>query len=494
MDVYKELLKIFPQENIFYSLPEKIVYSKDCLPEELICLREGKINYFPDFIVYPEKETQIQKLLELANSLKIPVIPYGGGSGVCGGTVPLKGGIIVDLKKMDRILNIEEKSLTVTSEAGIIGEVLEKKLNKRGYTLGHHPQSIYCSTLGGWIATRSAGQFSTKYGKIEDMVLGLRIVLPTGEILQTKSIPRKSTGPDLNQIFIGSEGTLGIITSATLRINHYPEKREFSSYEFKNISTGLEAIRKILQSGIKPAGVRLYDELDTLIFMMTDKEKKEKKPSILKFLKETVESLILKKPVLGNKIAGFFGNKSLLILVFEGKKEIVELEKKISKEICESEGGKFAGEEAGIKWWNHRFDVAYNLSKVFYNYSFADTIEVVADWSNIENLYYAFKKEFSRDVFIMAHFSHAYQEGCSVYFSIMARGKNLEESKEFYKEIWERALSISLKYGSISHHHGIGYLKGKYLKEELNQGMKLYRNLKNMLDPNNILNPGKLGL
>jgi alkyldihydroxyacetonephosphate synthase len=428
--------------------------------------------------------------------LKIPVIPYGGGSGVCGGTVPIKGGIIVDLKKMNKILEIDEKSLTVKSEAGIIGENLEKKLNSSGYTLGHHPQSIYCSTLGGWIATRSAGQLSTKYGKIEDIVLGLRVVLPDGEILETKPISHRATGPDLTQIFIGSEGTLGIITSATLKINYYPETREFSAYEFENISDGLSAIRNILQNGIRPAGVRLYDELDTIVFKMSKKEKKDlKKFSLLKFAKEIGENLIFKNPTLGNKLANFIGEKVLLILAFEGKKEIVELEKKLCREFCEINRGKYLGEELGIKWWNHRFDVAYNLSKVFYNNSFADTIEIVANWDKIEQLYYALKEDLSKDVFIMAHFSHAYQEGCSVYFSIMARERDEIKSKEFYDKIWDRAISLALKYGGcISHHHGVGYFKGKYLERDLKEGLKIYKNLKKILDPNNILNPGKLGL
>jgi alkyldihydroxyacetonephosphate synthase len=463
----------------------------------LISLKECKINYFPDFIVHPAEEVQMQKLLKLANSLKIPVIPYGGGSGVCGGTTPVKGGIILDLKKMNKILNIDEKSLTVTCESGIIGENLEKKLNGKGYTLGHHPQSIYCSTLGGWIATRSAGQLSTKYGKIEDIVLGIRVILPDGEILETRAIPRTATGPNIMQIFLGSEGTLGIITQATLRIHNYPEVRNFSSFEFEDVSLGLSAIRNILQSGIRPAGVRLYDELDTIIFKMTKEEDSKNKifSPILKFAKDKVEKLIFRRPILGNKLASSVGKKVLLILSFEGKREIVELEKRISKEICLKNKGEDTGEELGLKWWNHRFDVAYNLSKVFHSCSFADTIEVATTWDRIEKLYYSLKEELSKDVFIMAHFSHAYQEGCSVYFSIMAREADEQKSREFYDRIWDRAISTCLANGgTISHHHGVGYSKGKYLEEELKEGMRIYKNLKSTLDPNNILNPGKMGL
>lgn len=499
-EIKNKLRDIFGEENVSQEKLDLISSSRDLWTKTTLNLRKGVISNLPDFVVWPENKEQISSLLKFADKEKIPVTPFGGGSGVCGGTSAIKGGIILDLKKMNRILKIFDKSLIVESESGIIGEILERKLNNSGYTLGHYPQSIYCSTLGGWIATRSAGQLSTKYGKIEDMVLNMEVVLPNGEIIETKSFSHSATGPDFNQIFIGSEGTLGIITKARLKIHTLPEVRLFRGVEFPDLSKGLESIRKILREGIKPACIRLYDELDTFVFKLGGKDKEGEDTSIkarlkpiFKFAKEKLEEGVFLIPTIANKITSIVKGKCLLILVFDGKKEIAELEEKISLQICKELNGEDLGEEIGKRWWKKRFDVAYNLSKVFFAGSFADTIEVAISWDKVEELYREIRKELSPHCFIMAHFSHAYLEGCSIYFSFLARQ---EKEEKLYDKIWEISMTIVNKMGgTISHHHGVGLLKAKFMEKEWGQEtIKIYQELKNFLDPNNILNPGKMGL
>ena len=223
--IESKLVEIVGEDNVSTKEIDLLAYSKDSTLIAFNWELEGKIAGLADFITWPETIKQLQAILKLANQEKVPVIPYGEGSGVVGGAIPIFGGIIIDMKKFNKILQINDQNLTVTAESGINGMNLERYLNAKGYTSGHIPQSLYTSSLGGWIAHRAAGQFSTKYGKIEDIVLGMEVILPNGELLNFKTIARASTGPQLDKLFIGGEGTLGIVTKATLKIWPYPEKR-----------------------------------------------------------------------------------------------------------------------------------------------------------------------------------------------------------------------------------------------------------------------------
>ncbi len=272
-ELYENLKILLGEEKVSIREDDLIAYARDAWPKNTIKFQQGKIEYLPKAIVWPSDRDDVVKIVRFANEKLIPLIPFGGGSGVCGGTMPVNGGVIVDLKRMERILRIDETSLTFTAEAGIIGERLERTLNENGFTLGHFPSSIYCSTLGGWLATRSAGQLSTKYGKVEDMVLSVEVVLPDGKVMETKPSPRSAVGPNLTQLFVGSEGVLGIITKATMKIWKVPETRSFAGVLFESVENGLRAIRNILQNGIYPAVVRLYDELDT--FMIAEDKTKQ---------------------------------------------------------------------------------------------------------------------------------------------------------------------------------------------------------------------------
>src|SRR4029079_9604450 len=229
-------------------------YARDMWPRLLIAYRDGiPPAHRPHAVVWPEHVREIVAVVRVARELGIPIIPYGGGSGVCGGAVPLHGGITIDMKRMQQLRSVRADELVCDVDAGLNGERFERELARRGYTFGHFPSSIYCSTVGGWLATRAAGQLSTKYGKVEDRVAGLSVVTGRGEVIETDGPNRALRGPSWTQLVLGSEGTLGIITSARLRVSPAPQLRVFRGFEVDDVATGVQAIRRVLQRGLRPA-------------------------------------------------------------------------------------------------------------------------------------------------------------------------------------------------------------------------------------------------
>ena len=463
IELFNRLRDLLGPKKVSRSMLDQISYSRDLWPLGMLWMRHGKIPYKPDFIVWPETTEEVSKLMRLCNESRVPLVPFGAGSGVCGGAIPTQGGIVCDMKKMNRVESINDKSLLCTVQTGIIGEHLERKLAHRGFTLGHFPSSIYCSTLGGYLAGRSAGQLSTKYGKIEDMVVSLQAVLPSGEIVHTRTAPRTATGPNFNQLLVGSEGTLGLITRATLRIRPAPEGRVFFSTTFPDVPTGCKAIRKVLQGGVTPAVVRLYDETDTALSMAA----------------------------IEYEDAG----GCLLNLIFEGWPRRCELEAQMAKEICAGLGGKELGSAPAEHWWKHRYAISYRQSTILSAQDMiVDTIEVATTWTNLMNLYETMRAALVPHMTVLAHFSHAYREGCSIYFTIVGKAESMPDT-ELYEKVWEEALNACIAAGgAISHHHGVGILKARWMERQWGPWMKIYAGIKRRLDPNNILNPHKMGL
>ncbi len=262
----RELEAIFGPRRVSTRAVDLETYSRDMWPRMLIEHRDGvPAPHRPYAIVWPEHVREVVAVVKLAREHAIPIVPYGGGSGVCGGAVPIRGGITIDTKRMQQLRAVHADELICDVEAGLNGERFERELERRGYTFGHFPSSIYCSTVGGWLATRAAGQLSTKYGKVEDRVAGLTVVTGRGEMIETDGPSRALRGPSWTQLVCGSEGTLGIITSARLRVSPAPQLRVFRGFEVDDIAAGANAIRRVVQRGLRPAVVRLYDELDTLI-------------------------------------------------------------------------------------------------------------------------------------------------------------------------------------------------------------------------------------
>ncbi|MDH5795538.1 MAG: FAD-binding oxidoreductase, partial [Candidatus Bathyarchaeota archaeon] len=317
----------------------------------------------------------------------------------------------------------------------------------------------------------------TKYGKMEDMILALRVVLPTGEIFQTRAAPGKATGPDLNHLFIGCEGTLGVVTEAVMKIHHMPEERRFRGVLFPDVHSGIEAMRKIMQKDIVPCLARLYDEEET-----------------------------------GTKIKDTWGIKqsgALLVIGFDGLKEMVDLEESMGLEICEKEGGKDLGSEPGEHWWQHKYDDYYPTSKSVKEYrallggrEIGATSDTCAPYDKIEDLYFAMKNTFWEKFgneyggWFYGHFSHWYKSGAMLYprWHLYEIPKS-ENPIEIYWEVWGTMARVALQQGGVlNHHHGLGTILGRFLPEQYGAGFEVLKKIKKSLDPRNILNPGVLGL
>src|SRR4030042_2047279 len=244
----KTVRRIVGDEHFSQRECDLISYSLDYWLYGVFLSQQGKLPALPAAVVSPASTTQIQKIMRCANEHKVPITPFGGGSGVLGGAIPLHGSIVLNLQRMSRFLSLDETSLVAEFEAGIMGANLELELNHRGYSAGNIPQSLFCSTLGGWISTRAEGQFSTKYGKIEDMVLGMEVVLPDGNLLKIKPVPRRSVGPSLKDLFLGGEGTLGIVTGATISVHPVPRLTTKQSFVFPSIEAAVEVVRQVLRA------------------------------------------------------------------------------------------------------------------------------------------------------------------------------------------------------------------------------------------------------
>ena len=516
------LARIASPTRVSTTPPDRIAYARDLWPRGLLGVRAGDVAPFPpDVVVWPESTREVQAIVRLAVERKVPIVPFGAGSGVCGGTLPLRGGMVVDTKRMKRLVSLDERALTATFESGILGEHLEHALARRGYTLGHFPSSIMCSTLGGWLAARSAGQCSSRYGKIEDMVRSAEVVLGTGEVLDTASAEAEwPSGPELTQLMVGSEGTLGIFTRATLAIRPAPEVRLMRGFHFPRVAAGLEAIRRVLQRGLRPSVLRLYDELDSVIH----RRAKEGSAAALhpargrslveevlprlgiadrRALERRVIATALDRAGIANRIANatvrVMRPGCRMVVGVEGDGRLAESEARATFRELEQAGGEDRGPGPGEEWLKHRYDVSFGLSRIFASGAFADTMEVATSWERIVELYDNVRRAVSPYAFVMAHFSHAYTDGCSIYFTFMGAvpgGDGARAAAERrYDQIWQAALTAATESGAtISHHHGVGLLKAAFMPSEHGEGMTVLRALKAACDPHGIMNPGKIGL
>ncbi|MDX2091169.1 MAG: FAD-binding oxidoreductase [Kofleriaceae bacterium] len=515
-------------------------YARDMWPRLLLAYRDGVKNApRPHAVVWPEHVREVVAIVKLAREHHIPIVPYGGGSGVCGGAVPLFGGITIDTKRMQQLRSVRSDELICDVEAGLSGERFERELARRGYTFGHFPSSIYCSTVGGWLATRAAGQLSTKYGKIEDRVAGLTVVTGRGEVIETDGPNRALRGPNWTQLLVGSEGTLGVITSARLRVAPAPQMRVFRGFEIESVEAGVEAIRRVLQKGLRPAVVRLYDELDTLInsfggshedapaeiagpvpqiaagalpawppppskdedgvidrLIKLARGKSEARTS----LRSDAMNTALGKSQLVNKLFGTVAEKIArrgcrMIIGLEGARIRTEVEAALTFHELETAGARDKGEDPGWAWVKHRYHVSYRMSPMFRDGAFVDTMEVASSWERLMDLYHSVRTAIGKHALVMAHFSHAYADGCSIYFTFAGTAPDHMAAERIYDAIWRDGLEATTRVGgTISHHHGVGLLKAPFMAGEHREAMAIFEAAKSSLDPDRILNPGKMGL
>ncbi len=467
--------------------PDRAVRSLGKGYKDLVRIRQGQVPNPTDVVVWPRTEEQVTAVVELAAREGVAVIPFGGGTSVVGGVEPAGEGpaLTLDLGEMARVVRIERESATATVEAGIAGPDLEHQLNAAGFTLGHFPQSFEYSTLGGWIATRSAGQKSTLYGKIEERVEGLRLAYPDG-VLTTPAVPAAAAGPDLVQLIAGSEGTLGVITEATLRLASLPAYQDYRGYLFHDFAEGIAAARELMQAGLEPAVLRLSDEPETASSLALRPARHGLAAAV-----ERAGIWYLSRKGLDLESA------SIMILGFEGGEAAVKHGWAEAKPILRRHDGQSLGRSPGRAWERSRYDAPYLRDLLLDHGIMVDTLETATTWERYLSLYAAVRKAIGNALgegsAVMAHLSHSYSDGGSIYFTFLAaqeRGGEIEQ--------WERMKMAATEAvvghgGALSHHHGIGSDHRTWMEPYLGlSGARWLDALKSTLDPGGIMNPGKL--
>jgi alkyldihydroxyacetonephosphate synthase len=434
--------------------------SRDWWPLALHWALAGSVLQRAAIVARPSTAEQVAAVLAACNQARIPVTAAGGRSGVCGASIPVFGGVLLDLTALDRIGYVDAESGVVEVGAGVFGPDLERVINQQhGLTVGHFPQSFDLATVGGWVACRGAGQYSTRYGKIEDMVVGLEVVLADGRIVRTGGAPAAAVGPDLNHVFVGSEGTLGVITRVWLRAHPVAAAERRAAYRFATLGAGFEACRRIVRAGATPAVLRLYDGFESA------------------------------------RGRGGDGTTCTLLVLDQGAPAIVDATLEIVAEMC-NELGEQADVQLVADWLEHRNDTSalQALSRKGY---VVDTMEIAAPWSKLSNVYAATTQALMavpHTRVASCHLSHSYLDGACLYFTFAATPPP-DAIEATYVAAWDAGQrAVLASGGNLSHHHGVGLNRARFMAEALGPAFDVVCDLKRTLDPNGILNPGKLGL
>jgi len=452
---------------------------RDWWPLAIRWATRGAVPSRPAAVARPTTTRQVADVLSACHEAHVPVTAMAGRSGVCGASIPAFGGVALDLCPVNGITDIDTTSLLAEVRPGTFGPDLEAGLRVEDVTLGHWPQSMDLSTVGGWLACRGAGQYSTRYGKIEDMVEGLEVVLADGSVIRTGGTgPRAATGPDLTQLFVGSEGVLGVITSATLRLHPVAPAEKRRAYGFASFADGLDACRRILRRGATPAVLRLYDHTESARnFDVADH-------CVLVVLDEADPGLL------------------------DATLDIVDAE-------CAPHAAPL-GEDLVERWMSHRNDVSA-LAPLYRAGIVVDTIEISGRWAVLTPVYeqsVGALQDIEGTLAASAHQSHAYGDGACLYFTFAGRmpdaagdsgdapaphdaGVAAQDAwaERYYRTAWQTVMDTVISHGAaISHHHGIGINRASFMAPALGASLDALASIKEALDPRGILNPGKLGL
>ena len=413
----------------------------------------------PGVLVRPRTIADVQATLKLANAYRIPVIPFGLGSGVVGGVIASDGGILMDMGAMNATRFIDPVNLLAGFDAGRNGLDAEQTVAAQGLTIGHWPQSVAVSTVGGWVATRASGQFSSAYGNIEDIVYAVEAVLPNGDLVTLGKGPRASAGPDLRHLLMGSEGTLGVITGVTFSLRRKPETRAVTCFEAPTMAAGFTLQREIIQRGWRPPVVRQYDERES-------------------------------------RRLDARATNCLILMVHEGPAALVAAETAAVAALAADAGVPAAPSDIVENWLEHRNHVP-GWDAILSRGIVADTVEVSADWTSIGKVYadaVASLKEVEGCLAGSAHSSHVYRSGLNLYFTFAVQTAGPAVMEAVYMDCWRRIMEATHRHGgSLAHHHGIGRVRRGWLDKELGpEGLALLRTVKTALDPGEIMNPGVL--
>lgn len=534
---------------------DRRMVAHDSWPRRLLERRERRPISLPSRVFWPENDVQVSRLVQAARREHRALVPFGGGSGLCDAIAPRIDAWVVDMKRMNRVLEIDEVNHTCLVEVGIFGERLERMLNHAGYTLGHFPVSLSSSTVGGWLATRAAGQLSSRYGKIEDRVLAVWGIDGRGEHIGA-AMDDPTTGSSALRLLLGSEGTLCIFTKVRLRLNKLPTHRWLRAFSVNDVDSGVSAMRSLMHAGESPSLLRFYDPLESamqgwrpvvggnksdrygdrygddavgpahvvaggLARISMDETKSSSRMDdeasffdtlaqrayeLAIFAKPTttrkVVSEILGRPLIANNILDrWIKNSSVLLVGIEGESDdVAKRIQSISDRILQPHWGstlRDLGDAPAETWLRQRYRAGYRSSPLFAAGSWSDGFEVATRWQQAGAVYRAIRDAL-RDVAItMCHISHAYRDGCSLYFTFAGGGSEgfgVRSATGRYELAWERALAVAKAQGAaLSHQHGIGRSRARAFTSVGGAKTGLLA-LKKQLDPDGILNPGVLGL
>ena len=456
-------------------------------------LRHGIIKHAPDLVVFPEDEADVVALVRAAHEHGVVLIPFGGGSNIAGCLEPAdsEGRMVVslDLCRMHKVLEVDQRSLTARIQPGVYGQHLEDQLAVRDVTLGHFPDSFLHSTLGGWVATRSAGMQSDRYGKIEDMVISLRMVTPSGTII-TRTVPKSSNGIDVRHLCIGSEGILGVITEVVVQVHRKPRYEDWFGWLFPDFESGIAAIHECQRKDCMPTVTRLNDPKKTALSFAFKSPKSGFKEAIGKMVKWYIGS-----------VRGIdFQTCCLMVVKFEGDYDSFHMRRREVANIYRKRGGVSLGADPGRAFAKAKFDFPHLRDYVMDRNIMADVSETATPWANLLTLYENGVADVTRAIrdtgvapWVGCHVSHSYHTGASLYFTFGCRQREGRELDQ-YLYIKKAAEDAFLKNGgTLSHHHAVGTEHLPWVEADISTtGLKAVRALKDGLDPRGVMNPGKI--
>lgn len=469
-----ELADALGADQVSTAHATRVGHTRGYSTPDLLKLRDGDARDAPDAVLYPGTHDEVVAVLEICTRHRVAVVPYAGGTSVVGGLTPDRTGfagvVALDIRRLDRLVSVDEVSHTAVLQTGLRGVVAERLLGEQGWTLGHFPQSYEMASIGGYAAARSAGQSSAGYGRFDEMVVGLTVATPRGT-LTLGTAPRGAAGPDLRQLVLGSEGAFGVITSVTVRVRPAPQVRVFEGWTFPSFAAGATALRALAQDGPLPTVLRLSDEVETAV-NLADPDA---------------------------ALTGPGSGGCLMITGYEGAKDTVARTRDAATERLRALGGEPQGHEPGEAWRAGRFRGPYLRDPLLDAGALVETLETATFWSNVEALKTAVSAavegaltEQGTPGLVMCHISHVYETGASLYFTVVC-GRSQDPLAQWAKAKEAANTAIRACGATISHHHGVGRDHRETLARELGPiGVDLLRAVKASLDPAGILNPGIL--
>ncbi|MGF1472493.1 MAG: FAD-binding oxidoreductase [Rubrobacteraceae bacterium] len=477
-----------PEHRLVGKAPEgRLRHSRGQSLPDLIALRSGQGLLFPDGVAFPSSTAEVEELISYAREHDVSLIPYGGGTSVVGHVNPPPGErpvLTVDLRNLDRLVDLDHRSRLATFGAGVRGADLEASLRARGYTLGHYPQSFEYSTLGGWVATRSSGQQSLGYGRIEDLFVGGRLVTPSGS-LHLKSHPASAAGPDLKHLVLGSEGRFGILTEATVRVSPLPEAEGFYGIFFPDWESAVEAARELVQAGTSLSMVRVSDPRETETNLALSFG--PRKIAALEFL---LNARAIRE------------GKCLAIIGVSGTRRKTRLARREALRVTSRHGGVNVGSFPGRGWARSRFRAPYLRDALWETGYAADTLETATRWSNVNKTHEAIQhalrpalEDEAESVHVFSHLSHLYKSGSSIYTTFVYRsGGDPAVALDRWRRLKKAASEAIIASGAtISHHHGVGSYHAPYMHTEKGElGVRALEAALETLDEPGVMNPAAL--